>query len=191
MRSMGGTNDPTNIVELTAREHYMAHWLLHRIHKSRETGAAWASMTSNKHGKRYVSKTWSIAREAGVKSHIGSKRSESTKQKIREAAIGRLHSPEAKLKMSNSRRGSNNHFYGKTHTEETKLKIRENALGKRGKPVIATCMTTGSTYTFPSAYFASTTDGRGIGRDSSTISKVCAGKIKSHNGYTWVYADQV
>jgi hypothetical protein len=31
-KCMGGNNDPENLVRLTAREHFIAHWLLWRIH---------------------------------------------------------------------------------------------------------------------------------------------------------------
>ena len=190
MTAMGGLDIDDNKVVLTAREHYLAHWLLHKVHRSRTTGAAWASMTSNKSGNRYTSHTWAIAREAGVESHRGSKRSAESRKRMSLAATGRVHTAESKAKMSESRLGELNHFYGKNHTEETKMKISEARLGKHGNPVMATCMTTGETYRFPSAYYASTSDDRGIGRDSSAISKACRGLIKSHNGYLWSYADR-
>ena len=44
MKSMGGSDDPDNIVALTAREHFLAHWLLWRIYRNRETAAAFAFM---------------------------------------------------------------------------------------------------------------------------------------------------
>lgn len=44
MRSMGGSNDPENIVKLTAREHFLAHWLLWRIHRNREAAYAFKLM---------------------------------------------------------------------------------------------------------------------------------------------------
>lgn len=43
--SMGGTNDESNLVHLTAREHFLAHWLLWKIHRNRETAAAFSCMT--------------------------------------------------------------------------------------------------------------------------------------------------
>lgn len=39
-KSMGGSNEEENLVKLTAREHYIAHLLLHKIHKRRETAYA-------------------------------------------------------------------------------------------------------------------------------------------------------
>lgn len=43
-KSMGGTNDRENIIRLTAREHFIAHWLLWRIHKNRQMGFAFSKM---------------------------------------------------------------------------------------------------------------------------------------------------
>jgi hypothetical protein len=31
-RSLGGTNDKDNLVDLTAREHFICHWLLTKMH---------------------------------------------------------------------------------------------------------------------------------------------------------------
>lgn len=38
--SMGGTNDPENLVRLTGREHWVAHLLLHKIHGISKTAHA-------------------------------------------------------------------------------------------------------------------------------------------------------
>ena len=37
MKSMGGSNDPSNLVVLTGREHWIAHLLLYKIHKNNKT----------------------------------------------------------------------------------------------------------------------------------------------------------
>lgn len=49
-RSMGGSDDPSNLVVLTGREHWIAHLLLWKIHRNRQTafacrmmGAMWPS----------------------------------------------------------------------------------------------------------------------------------------------------
>ena len=39
-RSLGGSDDPLNLVRLTAREHFIAHILLHKIHKIDKTAYA-------------------------------------------------------------------------------------------------------------------------------------------------------
>ena len=44
MKSMGGTDDELNLVYLTAKEHFLAHWLLWRIHRNRKTARAFFLM---------------------------------------------------------------------------------------------------------------------------------------------------
>jgi group I intron endonuclease len=44
--------------------------------------------------------------------------------------LGYKASEETRKKMSENKKGSKNHFYGKTHTEETKKKIYETAIGR-------------------------------------------------------------
>jgi hypothetical protein len=43
---------------------------------------------------------------------------------------GLVHTEESKRKMSESHKGENNHFYGKSHSQETKDKIRDLKKGK-------------------------------------------------------------
>jgi hypothetical protein len=40
MRSLGGSDDPTNLVRLTGREHWIAHLLLHKIYHKPQTAYA-------------------------------------------------------------------------------------------------------------------------------------------------------
>ena len=61
MRSMGGTDDPNNLVMLTAREHFLAHWLLWRIHQNQETACAFFFMCSY---NKTSSRVYNEAREA-------------------------------------------------------------------------------------------------------------------------------
>jgi group I intron endonuclease len=65
----------------------------------------------------------------------GYKHLEASIEKIREATLGRRHSEEIRSKMSESRKGKNNSFYGKTHSEEAIALIRAAALN-RGKPPV-------------------------------------------------------
>lgn len=46
-RSLGGTDSPENVVALTAREHFVAHWLLYRIHRSPATARAFKLMVND------------------------------------------------------------------------------------------------------------------------------------------------
>lgn len=61
-------------------------------------------------------------------------RSEETREKLRQLQTGKTHTEESKQKMSESRRGENNHMYGNTHTEEARRKISETHKGKPKPP---------------------------------------------------------
>lgn len=99
MKSMGGTYAPENLVYLTPREHFLAHWLLWRIHRSRQTALAFFSMqkwariseTRNTSSRRYQEAREAI-REKGV--------SEETKRRMSIAQRDRKFSDETKRKMA-------------------------------------------------------------------------------------------
>ena len=64
MRSMGGTDDSENIVKLTPREHFIAHWLLWRIHRNSSTGFAFSMMCRNNKHRKISSRQYQEMREA-------------------------------------------------------------------------------------------------------------------------------
>jgi len=45
-QSMGGLNDDNNLVKLSARQHYLAHWMLWKAYKSKEMTFAFFSMSN-------------------------------------------------------------------------------------------------------------------------------------------------
>jgi hypothetical protein len=53
LKSMGGSNKKENLVLLTAKEHYVVHHLLWKIHKNTQTALAFLNMRcNNRHSKR-------------------------------------------------------------------------------------------------------------------------------------------
>ena len=71
LKSMGGSNNKENLILLTAREHFVAHWLLWRIHRNRQTAFAFFAFghffKGKNHKNRKVilsSRGYSEAREA-------------------------------------------------------------------------------------------------------------------------------
>ena len=66
------------------------------------------------------------------------KRSEETKQKMREAKtgekcymFGKEHTEETKQKMKEAQTGEKHHMFGKEHTKETKQKMKEAQIGEK------------------------------------------------------------
>lgn len=148
-QSMGGNNDVSNLVDLTAREHFICHWLLYKIHKNDQMAFAWNMMSlteSRYHGdrKRQTSKKYEFAKKAFSK-HIskvnkGRKLSEEHRKKLSESKIGQLnpmygksHSKLHKEYLAQINSGEKNAFYGKTHTNEARLKISESAKQRTGE----------------------------------------------------------
>lgn len=94
-KSMGGTDDKTNLIVLSARLHFIAHYLLWKSYQNQSMTAAFILMkASNKVQKRYYN----------------SKLYEKAKKE---------YSKIQSIRMS----GENNTFYGKSHTKETREKI--------------------------------------------------------------------
>lgn len=113
MKSHGGSDDPSNITTLTAREHFLVHWLLARIFpKDYKTQAAFKMMADVGYGRRYVpsSRTVAEAREAAAKLDSISK-------------LGKKKPREQVEKGANTRRGTH-------QTDLTKLKIALTLTGR-------------------------------------------------------------
>ena len=133
-KSMGGSNDEDNLVNLTAKEHYLCHWLLYKIHKTASMACAWRFMTygHKKMSGRYTSRSFKYAREAYAK-----------EMSIRMSGInnpmfGKKASEETRKKLSELRTGEKHHYYGKHRDDSTKAKISKTRSERYGKPVKAT-----------------------------------------------------
>jgi hypothetical protein len=98
-KHMGGSNDPSNLIELTIEEHSRAHYVLWNQHGKEEDRIAWLSLSrqintdearrltvilSNK--RRQVSQQ---TRQKMSRSHLGHSVSQHTKDKIRKTNTGR------------------------------------------------------------------------------------------------------
>ena len=128
--SMGGSDNQSNMVKFTAKQHYIAHFLLWKHYKSigdikskHKMARAFNMMRRDKTGKRYVSSTYEIAKKAFSEAH-------SLSQK------GKYVSPETKKKLSIAGKGNqhakgNKNRLGKKHSDETKRKISEKSKGRK------------------------------------------------------------
>jgi hypothetical protein len=158
--SMGGTDIATNLVKLTAKEHYVAHHLLYKIYRNREMTMAFMLMVNVERGgqkfkitastyhklKEDNSKVRSIAMTGGVSPNKGKKWSEESKAKLSASTKGRTggnyntpgfqgktHTGENKKKLSEKQKGNKNHL-GIQHSDETKRMMSENRKGKTKVP---------------------------------------------------------
>jgi hypothetical protein len=101
-RSLGGTDESINLVKLTAREHFVCHWLLTKIYtgesRSKMIYALNGMKRNNDHQERY---------ETPITSRVYAKLKEE---------FGKIHSQTMKGKIA--------HNKGKKMSEEQKAKIR-------------------------------------------------------------------
>lgn len=65
-KCMGGPDTPENIIELTAREHYVAHHLLYNHYRSPQLAYAWFAMllTSDNQERQYTNRQYEMAKLA-------------------------------------------------------------------------------------------------------------------------------
>lgn len=140
-RALGGGDKLNNLVRLTYREHFLAHWLLTKFTKGEERRAMLWALTQmgrrgrNKHGRIVSSIQYEALKLAYFEASIGKKLTEAAKEKIAQAQRGRLK-PEWGAKLSIMLKG-NKHLLGHRHSEETKQKMslarigNTNSLGYR------------------------------------------------------------
>ncbi len=146
-RSLGGTDDADNLVDLTAREHFICHWLLTKM----TTGEDRAKMIyalngmkrSNKFAQRYetkitarvyeiLKKEFSAVHSATMKGrepwNKGVPITEEQREKNRKAATGKKRSPESIAKAVAKQTGQK-------RSEKTKDRIRKSLKGKPKGPM--------------------------------------------------------
>lgn len=133
MKSKGGSNIKSNIVLLTAREHFLSHWILWRIYRDRQSALAFHKMLSKNNlrqneFRQYSSRGYEEARLAFRETNKGNKYGSSKNAK----KIHRMKREEEKKKhslaMKGLFKGEKNPFYGKKHDKKTRDKISIKAI---------------------------------------------------------------
>ena len=140
-KSLGGSNSKSNLVLLTAREHYLCHLLLIKItdeeHRSKMIYALWRLSNGNTPVK---SRQYEIARKNHIQLMKETPKTEEHKRKISEANKGKTLSEEHKAKLRNPKSEEhkeklrkpkkNKENIGKyERTEETRRKLSESHKG--------------------------------------------------------------
>lgn len=140
-KSLGGSDEKANIVDLTAREHFLCHWLLTKfvlVNKEKMDYALWLMINvENKLQERYKvnSKTYEILKtklaKTFSKQHTGRKMTEETKRKISETRKQRFQEGTLTIKVYDTTREKlSKSRTGKKQTQQTKDKIGSAHRGK-------------------------------------------------------------
>ena len=150
-RSLGGSDDASNLVKLTAREHFVCHWLLTKMYTGDARGkminAMYIMRAEGPNQKRYESKITSRIYEnlrteySQYISKLNTGRVQPPEEKARQLAaqIGRKRAPfsdEWRAKLSAAKSGENNNRYGVKVSEETRRKMSEKAKGRKQDPAV-------------------------------------------------------
>ena len=142
-KSFGGSDNKENLVRFSAREHFICHWLLTKIHigdsRNKMLSAFFLMKGNNSYQNRYINgRAYEILREeyAQYISKMNTGRVQPPEEKAKQIAAitGRKRKPfseEWRQKMSESHRGEKNHRFGVKVSDETKQKQREKAIGRK------------------------------------------------------------
>jgi hypothetical protein len=193
----GGTdNTPyknNNIVLLTAREHFLAHWLLWLIYRDRQTALAFHKMMSITKNLKRVNNSigYEEAREAFRLTNIGNQYGKGKTRIVTDE-----EKKNKSLKMKGLFTGDKNPFYQKKHTDESKEKIKQKRLKFLERtPINERCNYKGRKILMKNneiiGIFDSTSDiSKLIGCTESNIRNVLHGKQKTCSGYFVIYENK-
>lgn len=139
----GGSDNYENLVKLTAREHFICHYLLLKIYKNGKAFFAFNCMINWK--SKLQKRTYKVNSKLYSSLKGKYRHDEETILKIKNANIGRKLTDDQKLKISIKRKegfkngtinlpiGEKNGMFGKKHSEETKHKMSLDRKGRKIK----------------------------------------------------------
>jgi len=136
-RHSGGTNDSSNLVELTLEEHAEAHRLLYEQHGKLEDKMAWLLLSGKTEEGEAVRRElaslslkekWKNDRDTMLSYCSGHERTPEQRERYRAAQTGRryVYKPRPSMTGNQNARGMTY-----THTEQAKRRIAEARRGKR------------------------------------------------------------
>ena len=122
-RSLGGSNDKDNLISLTPRQHYIAHWMLWKACGGVAGRSFFMMSNLGKYGKvnsttyAQVRENYSeqVKQQMAVKPNIPAFTPEH-REKLRQAKLGKKRPEETRCKVANAQRG-------RKLSEETKRRI--------------------------------------------------------------------
>lgn len=197
-KCMGGNNDEKNLIDLYAREHFIAHQLLveENPDNNKLIYALWRLSNADRKDRDYqlTPEEYEEARIKFADSHSQWRASDETKAKMSKAHKGYKWSLESRQRLSEQRKGivfTPEHCaniskgrkgvgVGRIVSPETSRKISE-AVPKT--PVNCYSLDGEFIKSFESISAAS----RDLGVDDSRIVRVCKGKLKQTHGFMFTY----
>ena len=107
-KSLGGSNDKVNLVDLTAREHFVCHWLLTKMVSGHFRYKMWNAFSAMLYWHNHLQQRETVT----------PRKYEIIKDQISKAKSAKFA-------------GENNPMYGKTHSAESRAKISKTHLGRK------------------------------------------------------------
>lgn len=211
-KCIGGTNNKDNLIDLFAKEHFIAHKLLAQENPDNDNLAyAWVCMAfvKNNRQQRYeiTAEEYQNAKIAFSKLVKGKPLSEETRRKIGKANKGRIvpesarqavakanasrvWSEESKQKLSNTISGENHPLFGTHPTEETRIKISNSNKSvqvgeKNPRALIVIQLDDGCNIIKVWRYIKLASKELNI--NAGSISSCARGKLKHAGGYCWKF----
>lgn len=133
-KSLGGSNSKDNLVLLTAKEHFICHYLLVKIHKNHTLfyqkmlrAFIMLSTKNTRQGDRYVNSRLYDK----IKNECYGKNGKLTKENA--SFYGKTHSEETRTKLSESKLGELNPAYGKEPWNKNKTKYTDSRVKAYGE----------------------------------------------------------
>lgn len=129
-KSLGGSNDKSNLIKLTYREHFIAHLILFKVYRNR--GMAMAVMMMSNHGNK-SSRLYEKSK-TDIQGFISEKTSGDKNPMFGKLIVLDCNDKKIIIEKSEYNQnihkhitiGENNPMFGKKHSEESKKKMSEN-----------------------------------------------------------------
>lgn len=138
-KCLGGSNDKSNIVFLTPKEHFFAHKLLVRIYPNNR--GVWFALIAMGRLSEFKSRIFASERVRAREMRRGFRYSDEARAKMRDAALRRGVQKNSentqfgkKPPWNKGLSGKDSHHYGRKRSPETRAKLRETMLALGIKP---------------------------------------------------------
>jgi hypothetical protein len=178
-KCLGGDNSKENLVDLTAREHYICHRLLCKIYPNNNSlsSALWLMINaSREYQKRHKpsSRIYELLKEEYALrqslNKTGVKREKWVCEKLSKSMKGIKRSDETKKNISKAKTGSKNHMFGITGYNN-----------KRSKPI--------EQYDLEGNFIKEWPNGLIVSKELNIryvgVNNCCLGRIKTSGGFRW------